>query len=62
MWKQSAEVIKAGFVQDLNALQGYRGFWWTGYAWAQSYSSTVWANTDIVLGLLGKDLRHNPPV
>ncbi|CAE7202997.1 hypothetical protein CFE70_010529 [Pyrenophora teres f. teres 0-1] len=56
-WKQSAEILRAGFVQDLYALQGYRSMWYTGYAWAEQYSSTVWAFTDTVLTKLLADMK-----
>ena len=59
-WYLSAEELKAGFVQDLYALQNYRGIWYSGYSWAAPYSSTVWAFTETVVPLILKDLRHNP--
>jgi hypothetical protein len=58
MWKQSAEQLQSGFVQDLYALQGYRGIWYTGYAWSAPYSSTVWAFTDTVLAKLLEDVER----
>jgi hypothetical protein len=57
MWKQSAEQLQSGFVQDLYALQGYRSIWYTGYAWSAPYSSTVWAFTNTVLAKLLEDLE-----
>jgi hypothetical protein len=48
-WPQEADRLRKGFVQQLYSLQGYRGMWFTGYAWGTPYSSTIWANTDIVL-------------
>ncbi|EDU51022.1 NAD-binding-8 multi-domain protein [Pyrenophora tritici-repentis] len=57
LWKQSAETLRAGFVQDLYALQGYRSMWYTGYAWAEQYSSPIWGFTDTVLSRLLKDLE-----
>ena len=56
-WPRSAERFRAGFVQDLYALQGYRNTWYTGYAWGAQYSSTVWAFTDTVLERLIKDMK-----
>lgn len=56
-WPQSAEQLRAGFVQDLYTLQGYRDMWYTGYAWGAQYSSTVWAFTDTILEKLMKDLK-----
>ncbi len=32
-WGQSAEQIKAGFIQDLYALQGHKDTWYTGGLW-----------------------------
>lgn len=57
LWKQSAAQLQAGFVQDLYALQGYRNMWYTGYAWAEPYSSTIWAFTDSVLKRMLEDLE-----
>lgn len=56
-WPESADRMRAGFVQDLYALQGYQNMWYTGYAWAAPYSSTVWAFTDTVLERLLDDLN-----
>ena len=56
-WPRSAERFRAGFVQDLYALQGYKNMWYTGYAWGAQYSSTVWAFTDTVLERLRKDMK-----
>ncbi|PMD46857.1 hypothetical protein L207DRAFT_577699 [Hyaloscypha variabilis F] len=49
VWGQSVEQLKAGFVQDLYALQGHKGTWYTGGLWCPDYSSNVWAFTDTVL-------------
>jgi hypothetical protein len=57
-WPQSADQLRAGFVQDLYSLQGYENMWYTGYAWGAQYSSTVWAFTDTVLEKLLVDLKH----
>jgi hypothetical protein len=57
LWKQSAEQLQNGLVQDLYALQGYRSIWYTGYAWSAPYTSTVWAFTDTVLEKLLADLE-----
>jgi hypothetical protein len=59
LWKQSAEQLEAGFVQDLYALQGYRNMWYTGYAWCTPYSSTVWACVDRLLPKILADLNSN---
>ncbi|KAH7086940.1 hypothetical protein FB567DRAFT_526599 [Paraphoma chrysanthemicola] len=56
-WKLTPQQLKDGFVQELYALQGYRATWYTGYAWAAPYSSTVWAFTDDVLVRLLADLK-----
>ena len=48
-WGQSVEQLKAGFVQDLYALQGHKDTWYTGGLWCPDYSSNVWAFTDTVL-------------
>ncbi|KAH8732911.1 hypothetical protein GQ44DRAFT_600763 [Phaeosphaeriaceae sp. PMI808] len=57
-WKQTAEQLEAGFVQDLYSLQGYRSTWYTGATWAAPYSSTVWAYTDTVLPKLLADIKN----
>ncbi|KAF2849920.1 FAD/NAD(P)-binding domain-containing protein [Plenodomus tracheiphilus IPT5] len=57
LWKQTAQQIQDGFVQELYNLQGYRGVWYVGYAWSVPYSSTVWAFVDSVLGGLVEDVR-----
>jgi hypothetical protein len=49
VWGQSVEQLKAGFVQDLYALQGHKDTWYTGGLWCPDYSSNVWAFTDTVL-------------
>lgn len=56
-WDQSAEQLKAGFVQDLYALQGHKDTWYTGGLWCPDYSSNVWAFTDTVLPKLLKGLN-----
>lgn len=48
-WGQSVEQLKAGFIQDLYALQGHNNTWYTGLLWCPDYSSHVWAFTDTVL-------------
>lgn len=45
----SPEDLKAGFYKKLYALQGLRGTYWTGGAWASDYSSTLWQFTDAIL-------------
>jgi hypothetical protein len=57
VWKQGEKVLRDGFVQDLYALQGHRGVWYSGSVWAAQYSSTVWAFTDTVLEKLKADLE-----
>jgi len=56
-WYLTAEQMKAGFMTDLYSLQGHLSTWYTGYAWAAPYSSTVWAFTDTVLPKLLADIR-----
>jgi hypothetical protein len=58
-WYLKAEQLRAGFVQELYALQGRRSTWWTGGTWAAPYSSTVWAFTDGVVGRVVEDLRNS---
>ncbi|KAE9371745.1 hypothetical protein N431DRAFT_317650, partial [Stipitochalara longipes BDJ] len=48
-WGQSVDQLKAGFVQDLYALQGHKDTWYTGGLWCPDYSSNVWAFTDTIL-------------
>ncbi|PIA98431.1 Beta-cyclopiazonate dehydrogenase [Cercospora beticola] len=49
MWRLPADEIKAGFIQNLYALQGHRSTWYTGSLWCTDFSSNVWAFTDTVL-------------
>jgi len=55
-WGQSVEQLKAGFVQDLYALQGHKHTWYTGGLWCPDYSSNVWAFTDTVIPRLLENL------
>lgn len=48
----SPEDMKAGFYKKLYALQGLRGTYYTGGAWASDYSSTLWQFTDAILPAL----------
>ncbi|KAH8886298.1 hypothetical protein GQ53DRAFT_876157 [Thozetella sp. PMI_491] len=48
----SAEDIRSGFIQRLNALQGHRNTWYTGAAWSVHLTTSVWLFTDTVLPLL----------
>jgi hypothetical protein len=57
VWKQTAEQLKEGFVQDLYSLQGHKATWYTGSVWAAPYSSTIWAYTDTVLPKLLADIK-----
>lgn len=45
----SADAIRDGFYDDLNALQGYRNTWYTGNAFDQSGSSSLWNFTKQLL-------------
>jgi hypothetical protein len=55
-WGQSVAQLKAGFIQDLYALQGHKNTWYTGGLWCPDYSSNVWAFTDTVLPKLLKGI------
>jgi hypothetical protein len=57
VWKQSAEQLEDGFVQELYSLQGHKATWYTGSVWGAPYSSTVWAYTDTVLPKLLADMK-----
>ncbi|QDS73051.1 hypothetical protein FKW77_009588 [Venturia effusa] len=48
----SPQDMKAGFYKKLYALQGLRGTYYTGSAWASDYSSTLWQFTDALLPAL----------
>ncbi|KAK4164784.1 beta-cyclopiazonate dehydrogenase [Cladorrhinum sp. PSN259] len=45
----SADEIRNGFIQDLYALQGRRGTWWTGGAFSVQFQAVLWAFDDILL-------------
>jgi hypothetical protein len=49
VWPQEKEELENGFVQRLNALQGWRSTWWTGRSWSGYYTSNVWTFTDTVI-------------
>lgn len=44
--RATAEDIKNGFFQDLNALQGYRSTWYTGNTFAAPVQTIIWAFND----------------
>ncbi|KAI5365419.1 putative FAD/NAD(P)-binding domain superfamily [Septoria linicola] len=56
-WRLPVEELKAGFMQNLYALQGHRSTWYTGSLWATDFSSNVWAFTDTVLERMVKELQ-----
>ncbi|KAF2004110.1 FAD/NAD(P)-binding domain-containing protein [Amniculicola lignicola CBS 123094] len=59
-WPNNTEVYKNGWVQRLNALQGYRGTWWTGGKWSADYTSNVWVFTDTVIErMLNRPKKRN---
>ena len=47
-----ADAVKGGFYKDLYRLQGRKGTFWTGAAWAPDDSSLLWAFTESVLPLI----------
>lgn len=53
--RTTAEDIKNGFFQDLNALQGYRSTWYTGNTFAAPVQTIIWAFNDqeIIPRILG---------
>ena len=56
LWRLPAGEVKAGFIQNLYALQGHRSTWYTGGLWSTDFSSNVWAFTDTVLERMTKEL------
>ncbi|KAH6874689.1 hypothetical protein B0T10DRAFT_448822 [Thelonectria olida] len=52
----SAEELRAGFIQDLYALQGLRSTWWTGGAWFAQFQTHLWWYNDILIPKLLADL------
>lgn len=48
----SAEDLRAGFIQDLYALQGLRSTWWTGGAWVAQFQTHLWWYNDILLPMM----------
>ncbi|KAF7545313.1 hypothetical protein G7Z17_g9270 [Cylindrodendrum hubeiense] len=52
----SADELKAGFVQDLYALQGLRSTWWTGGAWVAQFQTHLWWYNDILISKLIEDM------
>ena len=45
----SPEAYRAGFVQDLYALQGQRSTWWTGAAFASHFQTIIWEYNEVLL-------------
>lgn len=45
----TAAELRNDFIRKLYALQGRRGTWWTGGAWAVQFQSILWAFDDILL-------------
>jgi hypothetical protein len=45
----TAEQIQGGFYKRANALQGYRGVWYTGAAWEAQDSSMIWNFTETMV-------------
>lgn len=56
LWRQSAEQLRGGIVQEIYALQGHLSTWYTGGLWSEDYSGNVWAFTDSLLPRLIKSL------
>ena len=52
----SAEDLRAGFVQDLNALQGRSNTWYTGAAFSAGFTTVVWEYNKVLLPELIKGL------
>ncbi|KAK0625781.1 hypothetical protein B0T14DRAFT_422877 [Immersiella caudata] len=50
------DVIRSGFFQILNSLQGRRSTWYTGSAWATPITTSLWVFTDTVLPKLVESL------
>ncbi|KAL9617235.1 MAG: hypothetical protein Q9160_007963 [Pyrenula sp. 1 TL-2023] len=49
LWRQSPAQLRAGIVQDIYSLQGYRSTWYTGGLWSEDYTGNVWAFTEDLL-------------
>jgi len=45
----SADELRSGFIQNLNALQGHRSTWYTGAAWSVHLTTSLWLFTETVL-------------
>ncbi len=45
----SAAELRAGFIQDLNALQGRRNTWFTGAAFSAGFSTVLWEFNKVLL-------------
>ena len=52
----SPELIRSGFCQDLNRLQGQRRSFWTGAAWHTHDSSLLWNFTETIIALMQRHL------
>ncbi|KAL9059112.1 MAG: hypothetical protein Q9162_001330 [Coniocarpon cinnabarinum] len=56
LWRQSPEQLKAGIVQDVYSLQGYRSTYYGASLLAQDYTGNVWAFVDTILPRMLSDL------
>ncbi|KAH7175219.1 hypothetical protein EDB81DRAFT_673390 [Dactylonectria macrodidyma] len=54
--KVSPEALKAGFYEQLYALQGQRSTFWTGLAWAPDYTPILWDFTEKLFPQILQDL------
>ena len=52
----TADELRAGFVQKLNALQGRHNTWYTGAAFSAGFSTVLWEYNKVLLPGLVKDL------
>jgi hypothetical protein len=53
----SLDLLKAGFLQRINRLQGYRATWYNGAAWSTHLTTNLWIFTDGLLAKLVEGLK-----
>lgn len=57
LWRQSPKQLRAGIVQDIYSLQGYRSTWYAASLLSEDYTGNAWAFVEDLLPRLLKGLK-----